>query len=389
MDFSEFLFPINNESFFQLYWEKQFLHISNDNKLKTERICTTNEIDAYFASKNIIPENIRLVQNGINIASDKFSDKVTTLNGNTFLRVNIAKILKEFNAGATIIINSAQDVFQNLTTLCRSFEETFKCPFQANIYITPPNSQGFSKHYDTHDIFLIQIKGPKTWYLYNSKIALATYLESIGTDHTKLSEININTGDILYLPRGIIHEAFTSEKSTIHINLVPKQKFGFSLIEKLSKLAEVDDVFFRQSIPHSFSSELEQQTYIEQFQKKLVGLISKNQIETLLKTSFVNFVDNQNLNIQGRFNDAISIERLGINSKIKRREGIHYLEKKVLGYTVIHFGGNMIKIPDFIDKSIFFNSQIFEVNDIKGLISKEGKIVLVREFIEQGFLEII
>ena len=383
MNFSEFLFPINNESFFQHYWEKEYLHISNNNKLKAE------EIDAFFTSNNIISENIRLVKNGVNITSNKFSDFVTTPNGKVFLRVNTLKVLNEFSSGATIIINSAQSIFHNLSTLCRSFENTFKCPFQANIYITPPNSQGFSKHYDTHDIFLIQIKGPKTWYLYNSKIELATYFETIGTNHSKFNEIEINVGDILYLPRGIIHEAFASEKSTIHINLVPKQTFGFNIIDKLSKLAEVDDVFFRRSIPHSFSSELDQQTYIKLFQEKLTSLISKNQIETLLKTSFVNFVDNQNLNLKGRFSNVISVDRLKINSKIKRREGIHYHEKEALGYTFIHFGDNLIKIPDFIDKSIFLNTHIFEVNDIKGLISKEGKIALVKEFIQQGFLEVI
>jgi ribosomal protein L16 Arg81 hydroxylase len=389
MDFSEFLTPIDNELFFQKYWEKKFLHISYKDKFKNIKTCTIDEIDSYFTSKNILPENIRIIQNGTKVSLTEYSDKVTLLNGTIIDKVNVPKVYSKYNSGATLIINAAQDLFENLSSLCRSFEGFFKFPFQANIYITPPNSQGFIKHYDTHDIFLIQIKGPKTWCLYESKIKLATYLEPNGDKHTKLLDIEINTGDVLYLPRGIVHEAFSEEKSTIHVNLVPKQIFGYNLIEKLAKQAEGEDVFFRKSIPNSFSTELEVKTYVLQFKQKLTELLNKNKIESLLKTETENFTINQNINVKGRFIDAINLENLKLDSKVKQREGIEFLEKKVPGYSIINYGINSIKIPDFIEKSIFLNKKSFEVDQIQGLISKTGKLELVKEFIKEGFLEIV
>ena len=34
---------------------------------------------------------------------------------------------------------------------------------QINAYITPPENQGFAAHYDTHDVFVLQVSGSKRW----------------------------------------------------------------------------------------------------------------------------------------------------------------------------------------------------------------------------------
>ena len=36
----------------------------------------------------------------------------------------------------------------------------------ANVYLTPPGTQGFAPHYDDIEAFLIQLEGKKHWRLY-------------------------------------------------------------------------------------------------------------------------------------------------------------------------------------------------------------------------------
>ena len=48
----------------------------------------------------------------------------------------------------------------------------------------------------------------------------------------------------------------------------------------------------------------------------------------------------------------------------------------------------MLKIPGFIDKDIFLQDKPFEVNEITGLVTNQGKLTIVREFVEAGFLQI-
>ena len=38
---------------------------------------------------------------------------------------------------------------------------------QANAYVTPPQNQGFSAHYDVHDVFVLQIDGEKQWRIHS------------------------------------------------------------------------------------------------------------------------------------------------------------------------------------------------------------------------------
>ena len=37
---------------------------------------------------------------------------------------------------------------------------------QINAYITPPENQGFAAHYDTHDVFVLQVAGSKRWTIH-------------------------------------------------------------------------------------------------------------------------------------------------------------------------------------------------------------------------------
>ena len=36
----------------------------------------------------------------------------------------------------------------------------------ANVYLTPPGTQGFAPHYDDVDVFLLQLEGKKEWRVY-------------------------------------------------------------------------------------------------------------------------------------------------------------------------------------------------------------------------------
>lgn len=40
----------------------------------------------------------------------------------------------------------------------------------ANVYLTPPGTQGFAPHYDDIEAFLIQLEGKKHWRLYAPRL---------------------------------------------------------------------------------------------------------------------------------------------------------------------------------------------------------------------------
>lgn len=54
----------------------------------------------------------------------------------------------------------------NIHKMNATLQEYFHCMVGINVYLTPPNSQGFAPHFDDIEAFVLQIEGKKRWKLY-------------------------------------------------------------------------------------------------------------------------------------------------------------------------------------------------------------------------------
>jgi hypothetical protein len=83
--------------------------------------------------------------------------------------------------------------------------------------------------------------------------------------------VELEEGDLLYLPRGFYHKAFTTNHPSAHIALNYSIIFGYKLISTLGKELHVNN-FFRKTYP---SSGFEKEAYIKQFKKELIASIEQ------------------------------------------------------------------------------------------------------------------
>ena len=92
--------------------------------------------------------------------------------------------------------------------------ETFwKCSTGCNAYLTPPDSQGFSPHFDDIDAFVLQLEGKKLWKVYPPR-SESEMLPRYSSPNFEQGEIGepvleavLEPGDLLYMPRGTVHQA--------------------------------------------------------------------------------------------------------------------------------------------------------------------------------------
>lgn len=388
MDFAHLISPCTIKDFFRDHYEKAFFFNQRNQPGYYNNVLNEEDLNQFFAQQNINPDAIRLVQNGVAIPVEQWTQ---TIERSSQLKTSICieKIFGHYYDGATIIINSAEKMIPSLAKACSAIEQETRLLLQANIYITPPNSQGFIMHYDDHDIFTLQVKGPKRWKLYDTGEELPTSKEPFKNVPKLISEIEIHSGDLLYIPRGLVHEAFATDVSTIHVNFSCGGIYGFHLLESLAKLAEKDNSFFRKMIPHGYSTQEEVSNYIALFTEKLVTLIGNYNVKTLLQIQNEKFVNRQVIDFKGRLSDALAMEKLNINSLVVKRQGFIFNLKKTAEDTIISFKEQTINVSNIFDLTLFFQDQPFRVADIKGLITKNGKIAMVRKFVETGFLQII
>ena len=134
-----------------------------------------------------------------------------------------------FQRGYSLVIDKLERHWASVATLARKLERSLGLSHvSCNLYLTPANNaSGFEAHWDWMDVIVIQLEGTKLWSVArNPTVYLST--ESLKRKPTpkelmslkRYDDVLLNPGDILYIPRGTIHNASTpvaSAEPSLHV----------------------------------------------------------------------------------------------------------------------------------------------------------------------------
>ena len=171
-------------------------------------------------------------------------------------RTGLDVAAEELGAGATLRVRDLQRADADLMALIHAIQETFAAPAQINLYLTPPEQEGFPPHFDITDVFIVQIAGSKSWRIhpeYADQKRLPTADTAWEPQRYRpigpVEELTLRTGDVLYIPRGEMHSAASVGEESMHltISLAPVT-YADVLAAALARLAK-EDVAFRRRVP--------------------------------------------------------------------------------------------------------------------------------------------
>jgi bifunctional lysine-specific demethylase and histidyl-hydroxylase NO66 len=136
---------------------------------------------------------------------------------------DVAGVRSDFADGYTIVLDSIERFVRPIGSLSHSIEVELNFGTQVNAYLTPPESQGFVAHYDEHDVLILQIRGSKIWHLYNgADIPPHEMRRGEAVDMAGLpspTDVRMEAGDVLYVPRGRVHAAESTSEPSIHLTV--------------------------------------------------------------------------------------------------------------------------------------------------------------------------
>ena len=248
--FENLIFPHSQEEFFDAYWEKQPLYIERNNPDLYSDLLSKESIEQLIASTELEYPYLRLAKDNKILPPGEFTNHAK--------KVIAGHVFSLHSQGATINLNQLDKLWKPVGYLCRHLEMLYSHSFQANAYQTPANSQGFSVHYDTHEVFVLQISGTKKWTIYESQIEypipmLKRSLTEPLAPTPAMMELELKPGDLLYVPRGFPHNARTADSSSLHITLLsPTLTWGELAVRVVGRSWKMAD--YRQSIPVGFAS---------------------------------------------------------------------------------------------------------------------------------------
>lgn len=219
--------PMNSSTFFQDYWEKKPCLIQRgDKKNYYSNLISFKTIDEMLINNHI--------EFTTNLDVTLYKDEVReTMNPEG--RALPSNVWPFYADGCSVRLINPQTYIENIYKLCATIQEYFHCSIGTNAYLTPPGSQGFAPHYDDIEAFVLQVEGSKTWRIYEPR-SPSEVLPRLSSHnfHSKdigrpILEVTLNPGDLLYFPRGFIHQAQTKEDAhSLHITLSVYQKQSYA-----------------------------------------------------------------------------------------------------------------------------------------------------------------
>jgi ribosomal protein L16 Arg81 hydroxylase len=249
--------PARAEDFFRDHWERKPLHLSRGDAHYYDSILTNGDLEIIISSADLRYPAIQLARNGSYLAAEAYTKN--TKHGSEFFNgvPDIGQIQSEYRSGATVVLPALQRTWAPLRELCAALENEFSHAVHANAYLTPGDSPGFTPHYDTHEVFVLQIAGTKQWRIYEPPLALPHRTQSFTPIGYALPapilELELKPGDLLYLPRGYVHAANTSHSHSAHITI---GMTVYTWVELISELlaASKEIAGFRTALPPGFAT---------------------------------------------------------------------------------------------------------------------------------------
>lgn len=198
--------------------------------------------------------------------------------------------------GATIILQQAHQIEPPLGRLCRGLEHVFSCHVQTNLYLTPPNAQGFKTHYDNHDVLVIQISGEKAWRLYDKPVDTPYRGEGFEAGKYESGALKqdfvLKAGDCAYVPRGLMHDALTSgEEPSLHITVgLIVRTWADLMLEAVSEVA-LREPDLRRSLPPGHALPDFDRTAARAHLAKLAAIVAREvKLDDALDLTIDNFI---------------------------------------------------------------------------------------------------
>lgn len=208
--------PLAVETFLDEIWAETHYHVKRNcpgyfNSLLSGPLA----VDELLESFRTEPSSVRLIREH----DKKSADNYRLADG----RLDLVRVRSDFADGYTIVLEDVEQYVRAIASLAHAIEVELNFATKVNAYITPPESQGFVVHYDGHDVLILQIQGSKIWHLYQGADAPPRLLRRdekwVADGLPSPTDLRLEVGEVLYLPRGLVHSAEATSEPSVHLTV--------------------------------------------------------------------------------------------------------------------------------------------------------------------------
>lgn len=364
---------------------KTWLHAQNEDRARFAELLSLGQLDEILGTYGIRHPGIRLVRADQDVTPSEY-----VWRDNMADPIQVARLFAE---GTTVVFGALHDRHEGMRRLCSALTRQATARTQTNIYLTPPNSQGFKPHWDTHDVFVLQVEGSKLWRIYGGGPETPLKDQKFNPeDHEPgdiEAEFTLEAGEALYIPRGIMHAAVTTDTLSLHITLgLIAYTWSDFLVDCLSEVAP-RALDWRANVPFGVASgDPEGQETLVRLREMLEELGSIIDVPTVLSERQRSFEDHFRPRGSDFMRQAAGSSSLSEASEICWRSGLPVWLEQRDGRAVLVSSGREVDFPRAATPTLeaLMTGAPVRAGDVDDGLDWESRSVVVSTLIREGFV---
>jgi Cupin superfamily protein len=238
--------PTHEQTFIEHFLSKSRMHVQSADDWSAESLLSWDAVNRLLESEQLPPSRVKLVRANMVIPPMIYRG------GDEASRINPRALNSLLPQGVSIVIDSIEEYVPHLGRLLDSIEQRLAHRVWINSYISFGRGKAFKPHWDNHDVIVVQVHGSKRWRSFGIPDPPPTrkHREGDPVPAEVQWEGMMRAGDVLYLPRGEVHEAELETADAVHLTIGIKPKRGAGFMAWLAEQADSESTFSSDLIGH-------------------------------------------------------------------------------------------------------------------------------------------
>jgi len=387
---AELIDPIGVERFKAEYWDNQHLLVQREQPDYFSGLMTLADMDHLLSTAKVSSSDLRLVAEG---TERPLAELVDSDSGNYTSAVE--ELYRQYRQGATVNLLFVQEQWEPLGLLCQTLSGELSARCHANVYLTPTGERGLNAHYDTHDVFVAQVYGSKHWRLWDGGTRLPLRSQPSRRDQDLgelVAEFDVHPGDMLYLPRGTIHQAVSNDTASLHLTVGVQPVVWADVIRKAVDRAVEQDSRFREALPMGFARDRGlRESATGHAGTLMAALLDAVRPAELVADGARRALLARKPALQGHLLDLERVSSLDLDTKVARRDHLVWELTSDDSGTTVEFHGKEVRFPSHLAEELRYLTESDQATgrEIPGGLDDSGRLVLLSTLVKEGFLTIV
>ena len=367
------------QNFIEKIWASH-VHVHKADPADLVGLLSFDDVDELLTATAIRTPAVRLAQDGKVLTQSLYTRRGATLAGQELTGlVDARKVIDLFEGGATVVLQGLHRYWPPLARLVSELELALGHPCQANAYLTPPGSQGFAVHSDTHDVFVFQTHGAKLWEVHPAP-----------GDEGDAREVLLEPGLSMYLPTGTPHAARAQDTVSLHVTVGINQVTWRTLLDQAVRKAMESVEGADGHLPAGYLDDPYRLAEgLGRRVRDLASALGGADAAALADEHTDAFLQKRGANLRGSLVDRMHLDAVAGDTELRRRPGRPCVVRPAGDRLALLLGDRRmtfpVRIADAVERARTL--EVFTPDDLG--LDPESALVLSRRLIREGLLEVV